>query len=456
MNLVRRIALALMAMALVAFTAVPALAKLDEKDWSKAKKDLEAGLASNDASQIAGAVDVIGQDQSKRAVELLVNIGAKLDDITVYEAVKKALAGMTDDEAVGAMVSSLSSKSGPEQWTTRCVLVECMSSVKGDNVTQAIVKALDDKVPYVTSAAAKSLGKRRDKGAVAALIKKLGVLEKSKDVVWVDVKQALTDITGQDLADAKEWDDFWKVRGEGFDVEKDRGDKNDSTTTLRPGEESGSFFSEPIVAKRIMFVIDVSGSMREKDIPIEGKGTQTRIQVVKDELVRCIKGLKKDVRFNVIAYDDKLKFWKPIEKGGAALLPANEGNKQDAMKWAAGLKENGMTHTDDALKKAFETLEVNQIILLSDGAPAKVVNNQQVAVDTNEILKMVAGLNRLRGVKINTFCFAVFERMGAGELLKFMEDLAKQNGGKLSLVGGGGLPKPPPGGGGAPPGGGNP
>ena len=35
-------------------------------------------------------------------------------------------------------------------------------------------------------------------------------LEKNKDVVWVDVKQALTDITGEDFADAKEWNSWWE------------------------------------------------------------------------------------------------------------------------------------------------------------------------------------------------------------------------------------------------------
>ncbi len=58
---------------------------------------------------------------------------------------------------------------------------------------------------------------------------------------------------------------------------------------------------------------------------------------------------------------------------------------------------------------------------------------------------MVRGLNRLRGVRINTFCFAVFQQNPAeAPLLQFMEDLAKQNGGKLILCGGGGRPKPKP------------
>ena len=90
-----------------------------------------------------------------------------------------------------------------------------------------------------------------------------------------------------------------------------------------------------------------------------------------------------------------------------------------------------MTHTDEALKKAFEPVEVNQIILLSDGAPAKVQGQNQVPIPTGLILEMVKGLNRLRGVKINTFCFAVFTKMGGAEPLL---DFGLIRCGRLSLA----------------------
>lgn len=440
--MLKRLFLAFVALAMLVAAPLRAEAKLDDKEWSKAKSELTQALGGGNADAIVSAVEKVGQDQSKRAVELLVQVGAKLDDIKVYDAVKRALAGMSEPEAVTAMVKSLGSSG---DWQVRCVLVDCLAEVKtGEGVTAAMVKALDDQVPYVISQAAKALGRRKDKDAIAGLITKLAKLEKSKDVVWVDVKQGLTDITGEDFADAKEWLSWWDGVKATWDPAK-RGSKDESSTTLRPGEESGGFFTEPIVAKRIMFVIDVSGSMEAKDIPVEGKGTQSRIQVVKDELVRCVKGLKKDVQFNIIAFSDKMKYWQKVEKNARALVPANDGMKADAIKWITGMKAEGATHTDDALKKAFEPLEVNQIIILSDGAPAKFTGGQQAQpTPTGPILEMVKGLNRLRGVKINTFCFKIFEGAGGGEeLLKFMEDLAVQNGGKLVLCPGGGVRKGP-------------
>jgi hypothetical protein len=447
----QRLFLSLLAAATLLCAPLPALAKIDEKAYAKATRELDAALGAGGADQIASAIDAVAADQSKRAVELLVRIGASLDDLKipdeikfkVYESIKRALGGMTDAEAVGAMVAELKAKSDPKLWQLRCVLVECMGSVKGDGVTAAIATGLQDKVPYVISAAAKSLGKRKDKDGVGPLIARLKELEKHKDIVWVDVKQALTDITGQDLADAKEWESFWATRGGSFDVEKDRGDKNESTTVIRAGEESGEFFKEKILAKRIMFVIDISGSMDEKDIPMEGQGMQSRIQVVKDELMRCLQRLKGDVRFNVIAFSSNVIYWSPI-KQGAALVQASDAAKQDAIRWVSTLKANGSTETENAMKKAFEPVEVNQIVFLSDGAPTK----GQGMADTRALLDVIKGLNRLRGVKINTFCFAVFQREpGAEPLLRFMEDMAKENGGKMTLVGGGGKkPEPPPGG----------
>jgi hypothetical protein len=440
----RRFVIGLVAVALLVAGPPAASAKIDDQEFAKARAALEQGVQSGHTDEIVAAVETLAKDQSKRAVELLVNVGARLDDIKVYEAVRAALAAMTEPEATGALLKTLDNKK-PDAWAVRCVVVDALSSVKADGVTAAIVKALDDKVPYVTSAAAKSLGRRRDKDAVPGLIARLRELEKNRDVVWVDVKQALTDITGQDLGAAKEWDEYWKQAGAAFDPEKDRGDKKEATTQLR-GDDYTEFFREKIYAKRIVFLIDVSGSMNEQDIPMEGKGKMKRIDVVKDELVRCIKKIKKDVKFNILAFSPPpsptamdfknwVKWWQPAQPG-SALTPATDAAKADAIKWVSELKANGATLTDEALEKAFELVEVNQIILLSDGQPARTVGDN---IPTGPILEKVRGMNRLRGVRINTFCFAVFQQSASEKpLLDFMADLAKQNGGRLVLVGGGG------------------
>lgn len=426
---------ALAALAVLTLAVAPAWAKLSSKEFKKAQRRLQAAAASNDTAGMISAIEQIAKDGTKKAVDLLVTVGVSLESIDVYDAVRNALQGMREQAAVDHMVKTLGKKKSAKTWQLRAVLLEGLIPHKGKAVTKAMADRLTDKIPYVISAAAKALGQRRDPAAVDALIDALAKLEKRKDVPWIDTKQALTDITGEDFNDSTAWRDYWKVAGPDFDPKKSRGDKEKSTTVVR-GDEASQFFKEKIIAKRIMFIIDVSGSMETEDPPIEGSGGGKRVERVKNELMRTIKGLRRDVRFNILAFSDILKSWQKIKQGNH-LYPASNGNKAGAVKWISTLKANGMTHTDDALKKAFDLIDVNTIVILSDGAPAKVdkKTQKQMQIDPNDILKKVQGWNRLRGVKIHTFCFEVFKNMqGAEPLLDFMEKLATQNGGKMSLI----------------------
>lgn len=428
-----RVVKAVMVVVCLVLTA-PAFAGLSSKEWSQAKKTFEQGMAAGNPDAMVEGVKAIAKDQSKRAVDMLLKIGAHLEEIKVYDAVRDALAGMTEQEAVEHMLKKLDGNS-TSQWALRCVLCDALTAHQSPGVTKAIADRLNDKVSYVISAAAKALGKRRDPAAVQPLIDKLAELEKNKDVTWIDVKQALTDITGEDFENSAAWGDYWKVAGENFDPNKDRGDKKQSSTVVRK-DESSQFFKEKIIAKRIMYIIDVSGSMEQQDPPVNGEGGGKRVDRVKKALIKSVKGLKSDVSFNIIAYSDVLKTWKSIKRG-SKLVKASSGGRADAIKWASNLKANGMTHTDESLQAAFDVLEVNTIILLSDGSPYRVnkQTNQGEVIPPQGILDKVKGMNRLRGVKIYTFCFEVFKNSpGAEPLLEFMEKLAKDNGGKMTLV----------------------
>lgn len=423
----------------VALVALPTQAKLDEKDWQKAKKEFDQAFAAGDTNAILNAIKGIAADASKRAVDALVMIGAsdKLEDIQIYDGVREALAGMKDGEAATYMVEHLEKKTDPKQWPVRCVLCDALALTPGPEVTKALASRLEDKIPYVVSSAAKALAKRKDVAAVDALIKRLSELEKSKDVTWIDVRQALLAITGYDYQSAKEWEGYWAAKRESFDPAKDRGDKKEITTELRDAEH---FFTEPIFSKRIMYVIDTSGSMDSPDIPVEGKGKMKRIDVVKNALAASIHDLKPDVRFNILGFSHIITPWRPSKAG---LQAATSENKKDAMNWVSNLKALGATHTDDALKEAFANLDVNTIILLSDGQPVRALKNGGgEPIDEQKIVEQVRAWNRLRNVKIHTFGFKAFETMAPDRMqffdpkkcLEFLDNLAKENGGSLHKV----------------------
>jgi hypothetical protein len=426
-------------LALLALAAPPARAKLADADWTKAKNALNQAFAQNDSKALCDAVKAVAQDNTRRAVELLIAVGVsdKLEDLAVYDAVRESLAAMTEPEATAAVLDLLEKKKEARDWALRCVICDALAIAPWKEATPALCARLHDKVPYVISAAAKALGKRNDKQAVPFLIERLSDLEKNKDVAWIDVRQALTAITGHDYETAKEWQGYWAAKGATFDPEKDRGEKQEATTELR---DEPKFFNEPIVSKRIMFVIDVSGSMAEQDIPVENTGKMKRIDVVKKELSATVKGLKSDVRFNIIAFSHQIKAWRPSKQG---LQPATSENKADALGWIAGLAANGATQTDDALKEAFANIDVNTIVLLSDGQPTRALSGGRgELIDPRKILDQVKVWNRLRNVKIHTFCFKIFETMppqpayqfDPKKCLEFLEELATENGGKLTKV----------------------
>jgi uncharacterized protein YegL len=195
---------------------------------------------------------------------------------------------------------------------------------------------------------------------------------------------------------------------------------------------------------RFVFIIDVSGSMRIVD-PGEGDSSgdasggtapaeevkkeraegQTRIARTKAELVKAIKALSKDVKFNIITYCHDIKSWK------SDLQAATPENKQAAIEFTKGLTAGGLTYTDDALREAFKkNKDADTFLLLSDGAPTHIGDEPREEwgghSDSKELIakiyKEVAELNRLRNVRINTIGFKDAN-------MEFMRKLAKDNGG---------------------------
>ncbi len=449
----------------VMLAASPAAAKVDEKAWAQARKDLEQSIAAGEPGAIVAAVEAVAADNSRRAADLLLAVGVsdKLSSPRVYDAVLAGLSGMHDEDVQEYLVESLGRKTEGRLWSIRCVLCDVLATARRSDATAALAARLKDDVAYVVSAAAKALGRRKDRAAMDPLIRALADLDKKRDVAWLDIRGALTAITGYDFETPSERDAFWASKRDSFDPEKDRGQKAAPTTEAREGT---TFFTEVIVSKRIMFVLDISGSMREKDIPIEeGGSTQrrgpgpkaTRIDVAKKALIACIKDLKSDVKFNVIAFSTDFKAWRPSKQG---LTSAESAARADAIRWVQALEADGATETDRALEESFANTDVNTIVLLSDGQPTRA--NRPAGggpgggpggggggrgrgfggeeIDPQEILDKVKVWNRLRGVKIHTFCFKVFDELSPSrgfdpqKCLDFLKNLAEENGGKLTKV----------------------
>lgn len=451
----RRAMLAALAVAF-AFAVVTAAYGQDIK---KLEKKFNAAYQAQDWTTVCSVIKEIGALNDTKSVKHIVTIALAIERKDVYDASKEALEGVTDEEAIAYMCEQARKN---KKWEVRCLLVEVVGKRDSATVFQTLIECLKDKDDNVLREAVLALKAKGKNEAVDALIDVLARLEKGKGLVWVEVRKALHELTGgYDYGSAEKWKEFWQVRKE----ELKSGEKNPETAKPSGNEprtwieeekkKAPKFFGQEVMSKKIMFVIDRSGSMQARDpamkkseggqlTPVDpnykpgqedpwGGDTslpqdRARIERVKNELSKCIAAMDPKTRFNVIYFSSAISIWQQ------KLVFANSGNKNAAIKWISGLGPMGNTHTDEALKKAFEDQEFDTMFVLSDGQPFK--NGQLLAVEP--ILEWVRDANRQRKVKIFTFGFAnVKSKPGAtdrDQMLKLLKGLAEEHGGKFTDI----------------------
>jgi uncharacterized protein YegL len=236
----------------------------------------------------------------------------------------------------------------------------------------------------------------KDREAITHLI---DLLPKFKGLVQFDVVSHLIASTGQDFADdAAKWKAWWAAN---------RGLKQLPEKPTNPPSGNygnfGEYYGIPICAKRVVFVLDTSLSMRG-----------AKIAAAKTELIRVIKELPKEVFFDVIAFDGTVRVWRP------ELMAATEAFKHLAINAVLEQPLGAKTCSYDALEAAFE-LEPEAIYFLSDGAPfgGKIE-------DPREIISTIARENRVRRVSVHSIGIATTDDK-ADVFGKFMKGLAEVN-----------------------------
>ena len=241
----------------------------------------------------------------------------------------------------------------------------------------------------------------RQPEAVSFLIERL---PQTRGQIQYDVIEYLTRLTSQKFRDNDhEWMIWWNDNKSRFAFPPAGTALPDTSLDDR----KPTYYGIPICAKRVVFVLDTSGSMR--GAPIEA---------AKKALVSTIESLPEEVAFDLVFFDATATTWQP------RLVPATAEAKQNAMRavFDRGLKLG--TASSAALNTAFG-LEPEAIYFLSDGEPTDGL--------PTEIVNNVSQFNRTRRVSIHTIG-VVTQRNGAIGLTLFMEPLSEQNYGKFRLV----------------------
>ncbi len=406
-------------------------------------KDLDASVAS-ESEVMDTAIDAVAS--APEALRKNIFRRAKTSKQWVYRAAAARIAGAKMAEEKNARLFVQRVLIGDKDRRVRSAALEMVGQAESD-WEELVMGRLGDADWGVQLMAVRILHERDYKPAVPHLIQALG---KTTPRVAEAMGAALQHFTGEKIepfADA--WQRWWEDHKEDWDS------KVEVKKQKKEEFKSVHFYGMEVKSDKVIFIIDVSKSMeletknhnpREKwkpAGPTTGGGkappppppppeilSGPKIDVAKHELKKAISGLASDAKFTIIAFKSVAKAWRP------QLVEANKKNKAAALKWVRNMKPSGVTYIDGALRLAFQiggvtnvddkyaSDQVDTIVLVSDGAPTDNKMPKPKLMDPEIILKHVREWNAKKKVVIN--CISVDMLPG----VKFMKDLADQNGGK--------------------------
>jgi hypothetical protein len=413
--------------------------KLSKATFNTWSKDVKDALKDDNAKKAIELIGKLAADDSERLAKFLFSISSKYYTPEIIEDIKQALGKISDHDGVRYVVTNATrAKTG-----LRPALAQVLGSMSNKDAFNVLLKYLDSRDAATVKEAAKAIARKRDSNVVSKLIKSLEYWEDRDKKVVAELRYALTYCTGasssEGLDKAEDWRNFWRKKSS-------ESDSSGSGRTATANPKTPDFFGTALSSMRFVFIIDISGSMNivdpgegdtsgdasggtapSEEVEKERAAGQTRIARTKAELIKAIKQISKDVKFNIITFCHDIKSWK------SSLQEANAANKQAAIEFVKGLTASGLTYTDDALREAFKNKDADTFLLLSDGAPTHEGGEAREEWgghrDSKEVIerihKEVTELNRLRNVRINTIGFKDAN-------VEFMKKLAKDNGGSCT------------------------
>lgn len=248
-------------------------------------------------------------------------------------------------------------------------------------------------------------------------------------------RDALVALTGIELPpEPRPWREFWEREKRGFRL-AGRPERSSHTQAVK-------FYGLEVTGRRIVFVLDVSGSMAFTDV---ARGTMaadadlpSRLEVAKRELLAVVARLDDDVEVEVVTFCGSIKVWN------GSLVPANAANRRRLRNFIQDLRADGGTDLWGGLSRALDMRSVargerytsgpDEIFVLSDGLPTV-----GEVTSARMLLQLATEANRFCRAKIHTVFIGArptdrdaVDAAAAGMTgAELMQDLARQNGGKF-------------------------
>jgi HEAT repeat protein len=407
------------------------LARLESDKTEVVRVGLLRALAEGRYPDVGASVTVLLADKAwdvrRRAVQALAALGDP--------ACAEALAPLCDDVEPGVA----------------CAAFEGLAALRSPLVVPPAIRHLNDEVWQVRASAIAALRQVRRRESIEPLIQRMAVEEGR---LVADIGEALGEITGRFFGQRLEsWQGFWDTFKDKFEIPSDeelaqrKAKAKENAEKYKPSGPQTTYHGIETPSRKILFVIDVSGSMENLVVEEErfadgGYPSMLRIDIVKTELQRTLDGLEPYVEFNIIAFATDVKFWSKD------LVRANVVKKSAARDWVGKLEalggaskedlarvglvgtanlEAGKTNTYGALAAALGIdsekksddyeVAVDTIFFLSDGRPSA-----GKYVDPDDILREIKTANELRKIVVHTIAIGEFQK-------DFMKRLAEENGG---------------------------
>lgn len=277
---------------------------------------------------------------------------------------------------------------------------------------------LGDKDRKVRIEALQSTGNLRRRESVPELIARLRV---ERGLLRENIATVLRLFSGLDLGNRPEpWQRWWSTSGQAAPLpsyedalakEKERNRRRSSNLS------QASFYGLKVVSDRVVFVMDVSGSMaeaargRRDRTSSNSKGGSTRLAVAQDELRRVLETFTNGGMFNLVFFSNGVDSWLD------ELEEMDDRARKDATEFLMRQRADGGTAVYDALERAFEDPDIDTIYLLSDGDPSV-----GKVIDPGLIRHEVQQWNAVRKIQINT--------VSIGQRSRLLRWLAEDSGGK--------------------------
>ena len=301
------------------------------------------------------------------------------------------------------------------------------------------IRLLGHADPGVRMAAAYLLAAAARPEGVEPLVSRLQA-EEHRSRPQRELAQALAILTGDAIGPyPKLWARWWEDHGaEVLEGKRELGKGNPS----RAGKsDQGHFYGIPQKERRIIYVLDRSGSMEvsmQNPRWVDGQAVparddeDSRFDAAVRELLNATRRLQRGARFQVIVYSSG------VEPLHTDLVEATQDEHARLENSLAHLGPEGSTNTYGALEAAFRMANVlpgqrggakaDAIYFVSDGAPTDANGRNE---DPSRVLFAVRRWNATRRVAVHTI------GIGRQHSRAFMESLARQNGGEYHAI----LPK---------------